>query len=152
MSTSVKSVKLKWILLLSLFLFQAGANVYSQELPKNKKDWMSFESYRFSGNSSGYTYEGNIYFKRNGVEVDIKNDKVVFLKDGYFKTNTSIVKLEQGKLVVSTSEELSGLKYSAEKMEKKEDKLFLMGNVLVTFPNKSTFKANEITMERKDGN
>ncbi len=152
MRTKVKNVELKWVLLLCLFLFQLGVSANPEKLPKTKSDWMSFDNYKFSGNSSGYTFNGDMHFKRNGVEVDIENDEVVFMKNAYFKTSSSIVKLEQSKLIISTTEELSGLKYNADKIEEKENKLYLVGNVMLSFPNKSTFKADEIIIQRKDGN
>ena len=143
-------MKLKWVLLSALFLFQLGGNAAPEKLPKTKKDWMSFDSYNFSGNSSGYTFKGDLYFRRNGVEIDIKKDHVVFMANAYFKVNSSLVKLEQGKLIVSTTEEFTSLKYSADKVVEKEHKLYLTGNVILSFSNKSTFKANEIIIEKKD--
>ncbi len=152
MRTKVKNVEVKWVLLLCLFLFQLGVSANPEKLPKTKSDWMSFDNYKFSGNSSGYTFNGDMHFKRNGVEVDIENDEVVFMKNAYFKTSSSIVKLEQSKLIISTTEELSGLKYNADKIEEKENKLYLVGNVMLSFPNKNTFKADEIIIQRKDSN
>ncbi len=150
MRIKVENVKLKWILLFGLFLFQLGVSANPEKLPKTKSDWMSFDSYNFSGNSSGYTFSGDIYFKRNGVEVDIKKDNVIFMKDAYFKTNSSLIKLEQNKLIVFTTEKLTDLKYNADKVVEEENKLYLMGNALLSFPNKSIFKASEIIIEKKD--
>lgn len=144
--------QVKWILLIGLVLCLFGVNANSQELPKTKNDWRNFDSYKFSGNSFGFTYMGNIYFKRNGVEVDIKEDTVVFMNNAYFKTNSSIVKLEQGKLIISTTEEIARLTYHADKIEEKENKLHLIGDAFLNFPSKSTFRANEIIIERKDSN
>ena len=139
-----KTVKLKWILLLIVLAFQNRANANIEKLPKTKSDWMVFECYKFSGNSSGYNYYGDIYFKRNGVEIDIKNEHVIFKKNAFFETDKSTVKLEQNKLIVSTAEELSSLKYKADGVVKTNNKLILTGNVQLIFPNKSTFKAHEI--------
>lgn len=140
---------MRWILLLGLFLFQIEVCANPNELPKTKSDWMSFDSYNFSGTSSGYTFKGDMYFKRNGVEIDIKTDTVIFMKDAYFKTNSSLIKLEQNKLIISTAEELTNLKYEATEVVEKENKICLIGNASLKFPNKSTFKANEIIIEKE---
>ena len=149
MKLTIKNTGLKWVLLSGLFLFQTSVRADTGKLPKTKRDWMSFEYYNFSGNSSGYTFNGDLSFKRNGVEADIKKDKVAFLKDAYFKTNSSLIKLEQDKLIISTTEELTNLKYHADKVVEQENKIFLIGNAFLNFPNKSTFKANEITIEKR---
>ena len=120
-----------------------------KRLPITKNDWMSFDNYNFSGNSSGNTFKGDMYFKRNGVEIDIKTDTVIFMKDAYFKTNSSLIKLEQNKLIISTAEELTNLKYEATEVVETENKICLTGSASIKFPNKSTFKANEIIIEKE---
>lgn len=150
MRTKVKNLEMKWVLLLGLFLFQIEVSANNpKELPKTKSDWMSFDSYNFYGSSSGYTFKGDMYFKRNGVEIDIKMDTVIFMKDAYFKTNSSLIKLEQNKLIISTAEELTNLKYEATEVVETENKIYLIGSASLKFPNKSTFKANEIIIEKE---
>ncbi|TKG87664.1 DUF4932 domain-containing protein [Puteibacter caeruleilacunae] len=119
-----------------------------QKLPKNKRDWMSFDSYSFSGNSSGYTFKGDIHFERNGVEMDIKKDTVIFMKNACMKTNSFLIKLEQDKLIISSAEELTNLKYDADKVVEKENKICLTGNASLKLSDKSSFKANEIIIEK----
>ena len=140
--------KIKWMILLGIFLLQININANSQELPKKKSDWIQFETYQFSGNSSSYTFDGDMHFKRNGVEVDIKNDVVVFKKNAYFKTNALLVKLEQAKLIISVKKKIKGVKYTADKVIEKDGKLHLKGNVSLTLSKKNTFKANEIILDQ----
>ena len=149
MRTKFRNIEMKWVLLLGLFLFQTEVGANPSELPKTKSDWMSFDSYNFSGTSSGHTFKGDMYFKRNGVEIDIKTDTVTFMKDAYFKTNSSLIKLEQNKLIISTAEEVTNLKYEAAEVVVKGNKIRLTGNASLKFPNKSTFKANEIVIEKE---
>jgi hypothetical protein len=149
MRTKVKNVEMKWVLLLGLFLFQFEVSANPKDLPKTKSDWMSFDSYNFSGNSSGNTFKGDIYFKRNGVEIDIKTDIVIFMEGAYFKTNSSLIKLEQDKLIISTTEKLTNLKFEATEVVETDNKICLMGSASLKFQNKSTFKANEIIIEKE---
>ena len=149
MRAKVKNIEMKWVLLLGLVLFQIEVSANTKELPKTKSDWMSFDSYNFSGKSSGNTFKGDMNFKRNVVEIDIKTDTVIFMKDAYFKTNSSLIKLEQNKLIISTAEEVTNLKYEATEVVAKGNKICLTGNASLKFPNKSTFKANEIVIEKE---
>lgn len=149
MRTKVRKQIARWFLFLIIFLFQFVADASSKELPKTKSDWMSFEAYNFSGNSSNYKFIGDMNFKRNGVEVDIKKDTIVFKKNAFFQTNSSLIKLEQNKLIVFTEEEFVTLEYEAVEIAQKNNKIYLEGNAVLKFSNNSTLKANTIIIKKE---
>lgn len=140
-------IQMRLIVLFSLLVAFSAINAQSKELPKTKRDWQSFDTYEFSGVSLNHKFTGDMYFKRNGVEVDLKKEKLRFKENGYFKINEALIKLEQDKLTVEVCTGFEKLNYKAKEVIKDKGEIYLKGNASLTFPNQSKLRTNEIIIK-----
>ena len=87
----------------------------------------------------------NIEFHRNGAKVIVKNDKIDFMDDGYFKTGPFLVKLEKDKLIVNCKQNTENLTMNSDNMIKKSNQeIQLKGNSELALNDEFIFNANEI--------
>ncbi len=114
-------------------------NIALSKPPKKRKDW-EYTEY-FHQDSPGK----NIEFHRNGAKVIVKNDKVDFMDDGYFKTGPFLVKLEKDKLIVNCKQNTGNLTMNSDDLIKKSNQeIQLKGNSELALSDEFIFNANEI--------
>ncbi len=114
-------------------------NIALSKPPKKRKDW-EYTEY-FHQDSPGK----NIEFHRNGAKVIVKNDKVDFMDDGYFKTGPFLVKLEKDKLIVNCKQNTGNLTMNSDDLIKKSNQAIqLKGNSELALSDEFIFNANEI--------